>query len=65
VRRRLKPAPSATFSKQDQIHSSFGKYGILLKSLSGVNLSENKESLKTSKKFCGFEKASKFVTANF
>jgi len=43
----------------------FSKNTILLKSLSGVNFSEFFKSGKVTKKFCGFQKASKFVTANF
>jgi len=42
-----------------------GKKTILPKSLSDVNFSECYSIENRAKKFCGVEKAAKFVTANF
>jgi DNA-binding protein HU-beta len=53
------------FQRTVQEASILGKLALLLKSLSGLNFSGKYASEKMTKKFCGFEKASKFVSANF
>lgn len=53
------------FQRTVQEISILGKLALLLKSLSGLNFSGKYGREKTIKKFCGVEKAAKFVTANF
>jgi hypothetical protein len=65
--RRTQPETQAcpTFQRATETSLILRNSMFLLKSLSDVNFSECYSIENSPKKFCGYQKASKFVTANF